>query len=279
VADGILILLAGIVGLLVGSFLNVVVWRVPRGESLVSPPSHCPHCEHPILARDNIPVFSWLWLKGRCRHCSARISWRYPAVELGTAVSFAAIAWAVLGGTIALPNAPYPSVSTYLILGALLYLSAISIALTLIDLDHHRLPNAIVLPGYAVGILLLWSASLLAGDLDTLLRSGIGLAAMFIGYLILALAYSGGMGFGDVKLAGVLGLYLGWLGWEQLIVGAFAAFVLGGVFSIVLLVLRRVNRKTGIPFGPWMVVGAWFGILWGYPIVTGYLAFFGITPL
>lgn len=276
-ADAFFVLLAGLVGLLIGSFLNVVVWRVPRGESLVSPPSHCPKCEHPILARDNIPVISWLWLRGRCRHCSARISWRYPAVELATALTFAAIVWGVLRGVISLPKGDYPAVSTVLILVALLYLASISIALTLIDIDHQRLPNAIVLPGYAVGILFLWSASLFAGDPAALLRSGIGMAAMFLGYLILALAYSGGMGFGDVKLAGVLGLFLGWLGWEQLIVGAFFAFVLGGIFSIGLLLMRRANRKTGVPFGPWMVFGAWFGILWGYPIVAGYLAFFGIA--
>lgn len=163
------------------------------------------------------------------------------------------------------------------ILVAFVYLAAISIALTLIDLDHHRLPNVVVLPGYIVGAVLLWAASLTAGDAGSVLRSGIGMAAMFLGYLLLALVYPGGMGFGDVKLAGVLGLYLGWLGWEQLIVGAFAAFVLGGIFSIVLLLARRANRKTGIPFGPWMICGAWIGIAWGYPIVTGYLAFFGIV--
>lgn len=272
-----LVLAAGLVGLLIGSFLNVVVWRVPRGESLIAPASHCPQCDQPILRRDNVPVLSWLLLRGRCRTCKTRISWRYPAVELSTALTFAGIAWAVIGGVISIPNTNYPVVSTVLVAAAFLYLAEISIALTLIDLDHHRLPNTIVLPGYGVGILFLWSASLLAGDPGALLRSGIGMAVMFLGYLILALAYSGGMGFGDVKLAGVLGLYLAWLGWEHLIVGAFAAFVLGGVFSIALLVLRKANRKTGIPFGPWMVFGAWIGILSGYPIVTGYLALFGVA--
>lgn len=192
-------------------------------------------------------------------------------------MSFAAITWAVLARAIQFPHTAYPVISTGLIIVALLYLAAITIALTLIDLDHHRLPNAIVLPGFVVGAALLWPASLLAGDASPILRSGIGAAAMFLAYLILALAYSGGMGFGDVKLAGVLGLYLGWFGWEQLIVGAFAAFVLGGIYSITLLLLRRAHRKTGIPFGPWMMLGAWFGILWGYPIVTGYLAFFGVA--
>lgn len=161
-------------------------------------------------------------------------------------------------------------------LAAYLYLAAISIALTLIDLDTHKLPNRIVLPAYVVGIVLLAASSILSADFDSLIRAAIGLAAMFAAYLVMALVYPGGMGLGDVKLAGVLGLFLAWLGWGPLVVGAFAAFILGGVFSVILLVLRKANRKSGIPFGPWMLAGAWVGIFWGERIWSGYLALFGL---
>lgn len=287
-----LVALIGVLGLLIGSFLNVVVWRVPRGESLSSPASHCPNCDHPIRWWDNLPVVSWLLLRGRCRDCGEPISARYPLVELVTGVVFAGVAWWVLSGgvsTSSTSDVPLPAQTplpefveggaawaTILTLAAFLYLAAISIALTLIDLDTHKLPNRIVLPAYVVGILLLTAASVLTADFDSLIRAGIGMAAMFVAYFAMALAYPGGMGFGDVKLAGVLGLFLAWLGWGQLLVGAFAAFVLGGVFSIILLVLRRAGRKSGIPFGPWMVGGAWVGILLGDIIWTGYLSLFGL---
>jgi leader peptidase (prepilin peptidase)/N-methyltransferase len=159
---------------------------------------------------------------------------------------------------------------------AFLYLGAISTALALIDLDVHRLPNKIVLPAYVVGIVLLGAASAIEGDWGQLLRAAIGMASLYALYLVLHLARPGGMGFGDVKLAGVLGLFLGWLGWGQLAVGAFGAFVLGGVFSVALLVLRLATRKSGIPFGPWMLAGAWLGTFAGGIISERYLALFGL---
>jgi leader peptidase (prepilin peptidase)/N-methyltransferase len=164
-----------------------------------------------------------------------------------------------------------------LVLIAYLYLAAVSIALALIDLDVRRLPNSIVLPSYLVGIALLGAASILSGDYMALLRAGIGLAALWAAYLALALAYPGGMGFGDVKLAGVLGLFLGYLGWGELVIGAFAAFLLGGLFGIGLLLTRRASRKSGIPFGPWMLTGAWAGILFGGPLWNGYLSLLGVA--
>ena len=267
---------AGWMGLLIGSFLNVVVWRLPRGESLSRPPSSCPKCGHGIRWWDNIPVVSWLVLGGKCRDCSERISVRYPLVELGVAVFFASVAWWVMSGRGALPSASWVDGPRIVTLVAFLYLAAISVALALIDLDVHKLPNKIVLPAYAVGAVLLGTASLLTADYDSLLRAAIGCAAMFLAYFLMALAYPNGMGLGDVKLAGVLGLFLAWLGWGPLAVGAFAAFVLGGVFSIILLALRRVGRKSGIPFGPWMLGGAWVGIFWGDIIFSGYLALFGL---
>ena len=255
-AVGLMLLL----GLAVGSFLNVVVWRVPRGESIVSPPSACPACGHAIRTRDNVPVLSWLVLRGRCRDCRAPISARYPLVEAGTAVLFGLTLWWA-GVTWALP--------------AYLYLAAIAVALALIDLDTQRLPNAIVLPAYPVAIALLALASWNPGgasDWSALVRALIAGAALFAFYFVLMFAYPAGMGFGDVKLAGVLGLYLGWIGWGALAVGAFAAFVVGGVFSLALLAMGRANRKSGIPFGPWMLAGAAIGIGAGEPIWSAYLS-------
>lgn len=254
-----LVTLAGVLGLLVGSFLNVVVWRVPRGESIVAPPSACPSCGARIRPYDNVPVVSWLVLRGRCRDCAAPISARYPAVELLTGVAFAAVAW--WSG----PGWWTP---------ALLYLVAITVALTAIDLDVHRLPDAIVLPSYPVALALLALASADPGgtaDWGALLRAGIGAAAMFAFYFVLLVAYPAGMGFGDVKLAGVLGLYLGWVGWGALVVGAFAAFLVGGVVGLALIAGRRAGRRTQIAFGPWMLAGAWIGLVAGQPLWDGYL--------
>jgi leader peptidase (prepilin peptidase)/N-methyltransferase len=219
---------------------------------------------------------SWLVLRGKCRDCAEPISWRYPFVELATGVFFAGVAWWALAGAALRDGRLAASSGTVIVLAAFLYLAAISVALTMIDLDTHKLPNTIVLPAYVVGIALLGAESILAADYEALIRGGIGLTAMFVPYLLMALAYPGGMGFGDVKLAGVLGLSLGWLGWGNLLVGSFGAFLLGGIFSIALLVLRKVNRKSGIPFGPWMLAGAWLGIFFGDTIWTGYLALFGL---
>ncbi len=248
-----------VVGLAIGSFLNVVVWRVPRGESVVAPPSACPRCGHRIRARDNIPVLSWLLLRGRCRDCSAAISRRYPLVEAGIAVAFGLIGW-WLGPSWALP--------------AFCYLAAVTVVLALIDLDVHRLPDRIVLPSYAVGTALLalasWNPTGTA-DWSALLHGLIGGAAMFAVYFLILLVYPAGMGLGDVKLAGLLGVYLGWMGWGALAVGWFAAFLLGGVFSIILLAVHRAGRKTAIPFGPWMLAGAWVGLVAGAQLWSAYL--------
>ena len=264
-----------VLGGLIGSFLNVVIYRVPRKLSIVSPPSACPHCDHRIAWYDNVPVLSWLILRGRCRHCSGRISPRYPLIELGTAIAFALIVIARYD-TIESSQNGAELASAALVIVALLYLAAISIALAAIDLERSVLPNAIVLPAYVVGAVLLLGASILVGDWDAVVRALIGAAALFVFYLVLALVYPGGMGFGDVKLAGVLGLYLAWLGWSALVVGAFAAFVLGGIVGLIIVVARRGSGKTRIPFGPWMIVGAWVGILWGAALASSYLRLFGL---
>ncbi len=253
------IAVVAVFGLAIGSFLNVVVWRVPRGESIVSPPSACPRCGHPIRPRDNVPVVSWLVLRGRCRDCGEPISTRYPLVEGAGGVLFALAAWFV-GPSWVLP--------------ALLYLVAIGLALALIDVDVHRLPDAIVLPSYAVGVALLALASWNPGgqaDWWALVRALVGAAAMFGAYFVMVLVYPAGMGLGDVKLAGVLGLYLGWFGWPVLLLGFFFAFLLGGVYSLVLVLAHRAGRKSGIPFGPWMIAGAILGIAAGGQVWHWYL--------
>jgi len=251
----------GVLGLAVGSFLNVVVHRVPVGASVVSPPSACPQCGHGVRPRDNVPVVSWLLLRGRCRDCAATIGARYPLVEGGTALLFGVTA-AWFGLVWHLP--------------AFLYLAAVGVALALIDIDVRRLPDAIVLPSYVVGGTLLAAASALEGDLSSMVGAVIGGAALYGAYFLMALAYPGGMGFGDVKLAGVLGMYLGWLGWSELAVGWFAAFLVGGCVGVALIVAGRAGRRTAIPFGPYMLVGASIGIFLGPGLAGLYLRSMGL---
>jgi leader peptidase (prepilin peptidase)/N-methyltransferase len=221
-------------------------------------------------------VLSWLLLRGKCRDCATPISSRYPLVEAATALFFI-IVTAAFVPTLALADGAAETISSLLVLVAFLYLAAISIALTLIDLDTHTLPNRIVLPAYLVLAPLLAGAGILAGNGSALISAAIGGGALFALYFAAAVLYAGGMGFGDVKLAGILGLSLGFLGWGPLVVGAFAAFFLGGLFGIVLILLRRAKKGTGIPFGPWMLAGAWIGIFWGDSLWTGYLQLVGLS--
>ena len=275
------VIAAGLFGLLFGSFLNVVVWRLPRGESLSRPASHCPRCDEPLRWYDNIPLASWIVLQGKCRACSEPISLRYPAVELATAVFFAGVTFWFLStspeGWLQL-GAPWTGwVAVGLGLIAYLYFAAISIALALIDLDVHKLPNAIVLPAYLVCGGLLGAAALVVGDLESLLGALVGMVVLYGAYLLMALLYPGGMGFGDVKLAGVVGIVLGWLGWGELAVGAFGAFVFGGIFAVALMIGGRAGKKTAIPFGPWILVGCWVGIFVGGDVFAWYLGLFGVN--
>ena len=256
-----LALAAAVVGLLIGSFLNVVIHRLPRGESVVRPPSACPGCGGHIRPRDNVPVLGWLLLRGRCRDCGVPISGRYPLVELGTAVLFALMA---------LRFGPDP------VLPAYLYLAAVGMALAMIDLDCKRLPDALTLPSYPVAIVLLGAAALLGSDSGDWVRAVLGGAAMFTLYFALCFAYPAGMGFGDVKLSGVLGLYTAWLGWGVWAAGLFLGFLLGGVFGVALVVARRGGRKTAVPFGPFMLVGVLLAVLVGRQLVDAYLRASGL---
>ena len=269
---------AGVFGSLIGSFLNVVIFRVPAGRSIVSPPSACGSCGAAIRPFDNVPVLSWLVLRGKCRDCRTPISARYPLVELGTALFFAGVAWFLFAGLrVGASPAIVNTVATVLMLVAFLYFASISVALALIDLDTHRLPNSIVLPAYPVATVLLTAAALFASEPERLVTALAGGVGLFLLYLAMASLYRGGMGFGDVKLAGVIGLYLGWLGWGPLAVGAFGAFLLGGLFSLILVLTRGATGRTAIPFGPWMIIGAWLGIFAGEQIATAYLQLFGLA--
>lgn len=263
-------------GLAVGSFLNVVVHRVPAGLSVVAPASACPRCGHEIRRRDNVPVISWLVLRGRCRDCATPISARYPIVELATALLFVLVVLR-FGPSLAAARDGMAAAVATIELVAMLYLMAISVALTLIDLDVHRLPNALVLPAYPVIAVLLVVAAALGGDWGALLRGGVGLLVLGGAYLVIAIVVPGGMGLGDVKLAGVLGLVLAYLGWGPLAVGAFGAFVLGGTFAIGLMVAGLAKRGSGIPFGPWMLGGAWLGVFFGQPLLDAYLRIIGLA--
>lgn len=260
-------ILIGTFGAMVGSFLNVVIYRLPLKRSILSPPSACTSCGYRIKSIDNVPIFSWLILKGKCRSCNSVISVRYPVVELSTGVFFAIVTWKFL---------PTQSSTIYLLI-AFLYFAAMSVALTLIDLDTHTLPNAIVLPSYFVGAIFLSAAGIASGNYGAMLRGAMGAAALWLLYFSMAILYPDGMGFGDVKFAGVLGLFLGYLGWDVLVTGAFAAFALGGLFALSLILLRKSTLKSGIPFGPWMLAGAWLGVFFGVPIVQSYLSIFSLT--
>ena len=256
-------LLLGALGLAVGSFLNVVIYRVPRGLSIVRPGSACPGCSTPIAPRDNIPLLSWLLLRGRCRTCGARISPRYPLVEALNALLWLALAWWAMSAD-AVPLLPL-----------LLVLGSAGAALTFIDLEHHRLPDAIVLPLYPVTVVGLVLDGVVSGQWPwTGALVGLAVWVGVIGGLWL-LSGGRGMGFGDVKLAPVLGATLGWVAPAAALVGLFAAFALGALVGVALLAARRAGRRSALPFGPFLIMGAGVGLVAGGRIADAYLGLLG----
>lgn len=253
--QGVLITLVSLLGLAVGSFLNVVIWRVPRKVSVVRPGSHCPACEAPIRPSDNVPLASWLLLGGRCRHCRAAIPLRYPLVEAGCAVLFAAAAWR-FGASWALP--------AYLLLFAAL------LAITVIDLEHYVIPNRLLVPVTAAAVPLLGLGALGEGEWGAFVRALLAGLAVFGFLFALNLFYSKGMGMGDVKLGFALGLYLGWIGWGEVALGVFLSFLLGAVVGLGLMTLGLRGRKDAVPFGPFLAAGTLITVLWGEPILRWY---------
>ena len=263
----VILVFAGLFGLAIGSFLNVVVYRVPAAIPLTRE-SRCPGCDEPVRPWQNIPVVSWIALRARCAECAAPISVRYPLVETATAVAFVVISWVAIDPVVFATGRGWDAA---VVTVAYLYLAAISIALTLIDLDTRRLPDAIVLPAYGVLGVLFTVACALGTPWEALLRAVAGGAALFASFFLLRAVRPGGMGCGDVKLAGVLGAALAWIGWGAFAVGAFAAFVLGGVFAVGLMAAGRAGRRSAIPFGPWMIAGAWLGVFAGEQLAGWYV--------
>jgi leader peptidase (prepilin peptidase)/N-methyltransferase len=253
-----LLTFVGVLGLAIGSFVNVVVHRVPIGVSVVSPPSACPRCDSHIRTRHNVPVAGWLLLRGRCADCAEPIPVRYPVVELLTGVLFVLVTWRAL------------QLDQLAAVPALLAFTALGIALSGIDLATRRLPDVLVLPAYPVLAVLLAAACAVHGDWSALVRMGLGALALFGFFLALALVSPRAMGFGDVKLAGVIGLVLGYFSWTTLVVGAFAGFLLGAVVGVGLMAVGSAGRKTAIPFGPFMIAGAQVA-LWIGDAVGGFL--------
>ena len=243
---------AGVIGALAGSFLNVVVHRLPRRESLVRPASHCPHCGVPVKPYDNIPILSFLLLRGRCRNCSGRISPRYPLVEALTA---ALCVGAVLSHQSAAGIA----------LGVTLVLLVVPAAL--IDLEHRIIPNRLTAAG-AILALALGTALDPTGEPERLLA-----AAGAGGFLLLAaIAYPGGMGIGDVKLAGVMGLFLG----RSVAAALVVALLSGALVGMVIIAHKgaRAGRKTAVPFGPFLALGALVAVFAGEQLVSVYVNHF-----
>lgn len=241
-----------LLGAIVGSFLNMVIARLPRKESLVLPPSHCLACMAPIRWYDNVPLLSYLWLRGRCRDCGSRIGWRYPLVE------------AVTGALFVLAVRQF-GLTPQLVL-ALFLLSAL-VAVTAIDLEHQLIPDRITLPGITVGFLgslvtprLVWVDSLLG----ILVGGGILFAIIMLS--------GGGMGGGDMKLAAMMGAFLGW---KLTLVALFLGALLGGLVAMALLASGRRRRKDPVPFGPFLATGALVSLFWGEGLLRWYLGGFG----
>ena len=239
-------------GLVIGSFLNVVIARVPERRSLVRPGSACPGCGNPIAWYDNLPVVSFFALAGRCRACAAPISWRYPFVESLTAALFV-LAWVVFASSL---------VEFFI---AAVLLSAL-IAVTVVDLQYQIIPDAITVPGVVVGLL----ASLVrerVSWLEALLGVLVG-TMLFVAVIVLS---RGGMGGGDLKLGAMLGAFLGW---KALLVALFVAVLVGGAMAVMLLATRRLARKDAIPFGPFLALGGTVAVFWGNALVAWYLSGF-----
>ena len=245
-------------GLAIGSFLNVVIYRVPRHESIVSPRSACPTCGAPIRERDNIPVLSWLVLGGRCRDCHSPISARYPLVELGNAALFAAAA-ARLGFNWDLP--------------AFLVLFAGLLALACIDLELLILPKLIVYPMLALIVGLLLLAAAVTGEWHNLLNAVIFAVGWFLVFFALNTTNPRYLGFGDVRLAPVIGLALGWLGWKYVVLGFFAANLIGAILGLALIATKRMRHDQQIPYGVFLALGTAFAVLVGPVIVTHFQRF------
>jgi leader peptidase (prepilin peptidase)/N-methyltransferase len=251
----VLIAACAVLGLAVGSFLNVVIYRVPRRQSIVSPPSACPHCGTVIGARDNVPVISWVLLRGKCRHCQGPISIQYPVVELATAALFAGLA-ARFGYDWALP--------------AYLALFAGLLALSWIDVERLVLPKAIVYPLLVIVAGLLLVPAAVYGMWHSYWVAWAFAGGWFVFFYLLNFASPRILGFGDVRLAPVLGLGLGWLGWRYVVLGFFAANLIGAVIGIVLIATKKIERQQRIPYGVFLALGTALAVYCGPELIDAF---------
>jgi leader peptidase (prepilin peptidase)/N-methyltransferase len=244
-----------LLGMAVGSFLNVLIDRLPARKSIVFPPSHCPSCRKRLQARDLIPVFSYLWLRGRCRYCQTPLPRRLLWVEIGTGALFAGLYG-------------YYGISAELAV-ALFYFS-LFIVLLVIDLEHHLILNKLVYPAMIVALAIgafLPHLEIVPDIASAAAGGGIGLGL----FLLIAIASRGGMGWGDVKMAALIGIITGW---QLVFVAIFLAATSGGLVALVLLMLKVRSRKQGIPFGPFLSLATMVTLLWGNDILSWYRGFF-----
>ncbi|MGE5604961.1 MAG: prepilin peptidase [Bacteroidota bacterium] len=229
--------LLGLLGLVLGSFLNVLIYRIPRGESIVLPPSHCPNCNHRLGFFDLFPVLSYLGLRGRCRYCKIPISWRYPLVELITG-GLTLLCWIRFGLSI---DGLMALILTYVL-----------IAIAFIDLEHQIIPNALTLPMIVLGLVFrILQGEIVAGIIGGLIGGGL--------LIIVTLLYPKGMGMGDVKFLTMTGVFLGW---EKALFTLFSGSFLGVMVIIPLMLLKKIDRKSAFPFGPFLVIGTLIALYW-----------------
>lgn len=261
-----------ILGLVFGSFFNVLIYRLPRELSIVRPGSFCPACRHPIAWYDNIPLLSWLILRGRCRHCGAPISVRYPLVELMAGVIFAGVP--LLSRAIGLARVAAEAVTALHIAFAIIFVSLLALVL-IIDLEHQIIPDELNIAMFVLGWMAVFALnpSISPGWISSL----IGMFVLSVFFLAFALLI-GGFGIGDVKLALGLGAFFGW---QLLIVAAFLSFAVGGVFAIAyaifLLFKRKLRARIAIPFGPYLTVGAVTALFVGQRLLMWYLSLFHLA--
>lgn len=253
------VIVSTISGLVIGSFLNVVIYRVPAGMSIVAPGSACPACKTPVSPRDNIPVISWLILKGRCRTCQAPISVRYPIIEALTGLLFCVTALRL--------GAHWTLLAELLFVGGL-------VALAAIDIERFLLPRAIVYPTAVLVAAALVVAAGLEGHWRRLGVAAVCAAVSFALFFVINFVRPAWMGFGDVRLAGLIGLALGWLGAWYVVVGFMAANLLGAILGIGLMVAGRATRRTALPYGVFLAAGSIVAILVGGPVIHWYHSHF-----
>jgi leader peptidase (prepilin peptidase)/N-methyltransferase len=249
---GLIPLFVFVIGLLFGSFINVCIYRIPLMQSIVAPASHCPSCKTPIRPYDNIPVVSFLWLRGRCRTCQTPISWRYPLVEILHASGYLSILYRF---------GPTREALIYAI-----FFSALT-AITFIDLDHQIIPDRITLPGIVLGAIA-GATVLPPGPINALIGLVLGGGFFYlIAVLSLAILKKEGMGGGDIKLVAMIGAILGW---EEVLLAIFCAAISGSVVGMTLIATKQRDRTEPIPFGPFLAAGAMVSLFWGNDIVEWY---------